>query len=94
MGALQPGHLILILVIVLIIFGPGKMSSLGADIGKGIREFRKATDAADGPTPAVAAATRRCASCSASNAADAKFCTSCGAMVGPQSADATARGQR
>lgn len=35
-------HLILILVIVLIIFGPGKLPELGEGLGKSIREFKKA----------------------------------------------------
>jgi sec-independent protein translocase protein TatA len=36
-------ELILLLVIVLIIFGPGKLPDIGNAIGKGIREFRKAS---------------------------------------------------
>jgi sec-independent protein translocase protein TatA len=39
-GALQPAHLILILVIVLIIFGPGKLPELGKTLGQSIRELR------------------------------------------------------
>ncbi|HYA88724.1 MAG TPA: twin-arginine translocase TatA/TatE family subunit [Nitrospirota bacterium] len=41
-GLLQPMHLILILLIVLVIFGPGKLPELGAGLGKSIREFKKA----------------------------------------------------
>jgi sec-independent protein translocase protein TatA len=41
-GLLQPTHLIIILVIVLIIFGPGKLPELGSSIGKAIRDFKKA----------------------------------------------------
>ena len=33
MGALQPGHLIVILAIVLIIFGPGKLADIGKSLG-------------------------------------------------------------
>ncbi len=40
MGILQPGHLILILIIALIIVGPGKLSNLGGALGKSVREFR------------------------------------------------------
>jgi sec-independent protein translocase protein TatA len=43
MGALQPGHLIVILVIVLLIFGPGKLPELGKAVGDGLRELKKAT---------------------------------------------------
>ncbi len=38
-----PWELILLLVIVLIIFGPGKLPDIGNAIGKGIREFRRAS---------------------------------------------------
>ena len=43
-GAISPMHLILILIVVLIIYGPGKLPELGAAIGRGIREIRKAAD--------------------------------------------------
>ena len=38
-----PWELILLLVIVLIIFGPGKLPDIGSAVGKGIREFRRAS---------------------------------------------------
>jgi sec-independent protein translocase protein TatA len=41
-GLFQPMHLIVVMVIVLIIFGPGKLPELGAGLGKSIREFKKA----------------------------------------------------
>ena len=41
-GLLQPMHLLIILVIVLIIFGPGKLPELGGSIGKAIKGFKKA----------------------------------------------------
>ncbi len=41
-----PGELLLILLIVLIIFGPGKLPELGKALGKGIREFRQAAQGA------------------------------------------------
>ena len=41
-GLFQPMHLIIILAIALIIFGPGKLPQIGAGIGKSIREFKKA----------------------------------------------------
>ena len=41
-GILRPTHLIFILAIVLIIFGPGKLPDLGRGLGKGIREFKDA----------------------------------------------------
>ena len=41
-GLFQPLHLIVILIIVLIIFGPSKLPQLGEGLGKSIREFKKA----------------------------------------------------
>jgi sec-independent protein translocase protein TatA len=40
-GLFQPMHLIIILIIVLIIFGPGKLPELGSSIGKAIKGFKK-----------------------------------------------------
>src|ERR687886_732048 len=41
---IHPGFLLILLVIVLIVFGPGKLPELGGAIGRGIREFRKESD--------------------------------------------------
>ena len=52
-----PLELIIVLVIALIVLGPGKLPDVGAALGKGIREFRRASsdlqDAArtDSPAP-------------------------------------------
>ena len=43
-GLFQPMHLILILVIVLIIFGPGKLPDLGKSLGKAIKDFKKSVE--------------------------------------------------
>jgi sec-independent protein translocase protein TatA len=49
-GLFQPMHLVLVLVIAVIIFGPRKLPELGAGIGKSIREFKKAMSEHDNPT--------------------------------------------
>ena len=38
-----PFELIIVLVIVLVIFGVGRLPEIGGALGKGIREFRKAS---------------------------------------------------
>jgi sec-independent protein translocase protein TatA len=43
-GLLKPMHLLVLLVVVLIIFGPGKLPELGSSIGKAIRGFKKAME--------------------------------------------------
>lgn len=47
-GLLQPTHLLFILLIVLILFGPGKLPDLGRGLGKGLREFKDALRGAAG----------------------------------------------
>ena len=47
MPFINPGHfwlILLLLVVVLIIWGPGKLPDVGAGMGRAIREFRKATN--------------------------------------------------
>ncbi len=53
---LGPFELIIILVIVIIIFGVGRLPEIGGAVGKAIREFRNST-ADDENTPAVEAET-------------------------------------
>lgn len=40
-GLFEPIHLMVILGIVLIIFGPGKLPEFGKALGKGINDFKK-----------------------------------------------------
>src|SRR6478609_8709055 len=66
MPNIGPVELVIILVIALLILGPGKLPDVGAALGKSIREFRKASsDVTDAvqidtsplpPTPAAPAA--------------------------------------
>jgi sec-independent protein translocase protein TatA len=94
-GALEPPHLILILVIVLVIFGPGKLPQLGKSLGDGIREFKKSVDnpaeptaETSSPAPADAApqqqlvaGTVRCGNCGLAAPVDTKFCSGCGTTL-------------
>ena len=54
------GELILILIIALVVLGPGKLPDVAASLGKGLREFRKAasdvTEAGKLDAPAVSTA--------------------------------------
>jgi sec-independent protein translocase protein TatA len=49
MPTLGPTELILILVIVVVVFGAGKLSDVGGAVGKSIKEFRNATKDDDQP---------------------------------------------
>ena len=52
-GLLQPGHLLVILVLVLIVLGPGKLPEVGSALGKGLREFKRTAGAADAEPPST-----------------------------------------
>lgn len=49
-GLFQPMHLLLILLIAVIFFGPKRLPELGKGLGEGIRGFR---DAFSGKTPST-----------------------------------------
>jgi sec-independent protein translocase protein TatA len=95
MGALEPPHLILILVIVLIVFGPGKLPPLGKAIGDGLRELKHATSeepsgksgGAETATAAVglpvSSAAQLCAQSKAPVPVTDRFCGACGAATRP-----------
>src|SRR5579883_533429 len=44
MGQLGFSEMLMIFVIALLVFGPKKLPELGKSLGKGIREFKKATE--------------------------------------------------
>ena len=88
-GLFQPLHLVVVLTVVLIIFGPGKLPELGHALGKTLREFREAM-AKIGENPDGSSATpraierqdvARCSSCGAANSPNNKFCGSCGRAI-------------
>jgi sec-independent protein translocase protein TatA len=41
MGSLSPIHWVIVLVIVLLVFGPGRLAGVGKGLGEGIRSFKK-----------------------------------------------------
>ncbi len=49
-------HLILILAIALVIFGPGKLPELGSSLGKALREFRESVKEVSEPPATTKAA--------------------------------------
>ena len=90
----NPLHWAILLVIVLIIFGPGKLPSVGNALGKSIREFKKASREDEGTTTGYAATspllttavpaveqTIICKACDRENAGQALFCTNCGGSL-------------
>jgi len=92
-GPIGPFEGLIILAIVVLIFGVGKLSDVGGALGKSIREFRKAAREDDEPEPeAVASNTSQavdaghtapgtCSNCGANLGSETKFCAECGAAV-------------
>ena len=80
-------ELLLILAVVLIVFGAGKLPDVLGQLGKGVRTFRdesqndKPASVTAGSTTSAAAAPGTsiyCRNCGRPNASDSKFCTNCG----------------
>lgn len=41
MGSLSPVHWLLVIVVALLLFGPGRLAGVGKGLGEGIRSFKK-----------------------------------------------------
>jgi TatA/E family protein of Tat protein translocase len=90
----NPIHLVLLLVVILIVFGAGKLPGVGAALGQSIKEFKKATQEPDETAAANAsvngASLDSCPNCHSTVPAGAQFCPSCGTAARPQiAAEAT-----
>ena len=57
MGALQPWHLIVLLVVVLLVFGAGKLPEVGKSFGKSIKEFKSEISNESKPAETVSTVT-------------------------------------
>ena len=54
-----PLELVIVLLIVLVILGPGKLPQVGSALGRSLREFRKGAADEPRPTPTDATTTDR-----------------------------------
>ena len=54
MDLFAPTHLLIILLIILVIFGPSKLGDVGGAMGKAIRDFKRAMNEPDDVSKAVA----------------------------------------
>ncbi len=92
---LQPLHLVLIVIVALVIFGPSRLPEIGRGVGKAINEFRQGAremtegfgeEVRQGPAPAAAVPVPQpdgptCTSCGTVNPASARFCNKCGTAL-------------
>ncbi|MES1176005.1 MAG: twin-arginine translocase TatA/TatE family subunit [Myxococcales bacterium] len=53
MGSFSPVHWVIVLVIVLLLFGPGRLAGVGKGLGEGIRSFKKGLNEDDEHPPAA-----------------------------------------
>jgi sec-independent protein translocase protein TatA len=49
MFGLSLPHLLIVLVILLLIFGPSRLGDVGSSLGKGIKGFKRAMEESDAP---------------------------------------------
>ena len=53
MDLFAPSHLLIILLIILVIFGPSKLGDVGGAMGKAIRDFKRAMNDPDDAAKSV-----------------------------------------
>jgi sec-independent protein translocase protein TatA len=53
MDLFAPSHLLILLVIILIIFGPSKLGEVGGALGKAIRDFKRSMNEPEEPPRAA-----------------------------------------
>jgi sec-independent protein translocase protein TatA len=58
MDLFAPTHLLILLAIILVLFGPSKLGDIGGTLGKSIRDFKKAMNELEVPNPPKAAAVK------------------------------------
>ena len=89
-GPIGPFEGLIILLVVVLIFGVGKMADVGGALGKSVREFRKAAKETDESEALISESTvsgaptataDTCAKCGTQLDAEKKFCSECGASV-------------
>jgi len=85
-GPIGPFEGLIILAVVVLIFGVGKLSDVGGALGKSIREFRRAArepdDEPEQISESASTSGSSCSKCGASVQPGEKFCAECGAPVG------------
>ena len=87
MPVFGPTELILILAIVILIFGAGRLADVGGALGRSLRDFREAT-AEDRNTASRSHEPPTCRRCRLALHDEARFCGSCGTAVAEQALDA------
>jgi sec-independent protein translocase protein TatA len=95
-GLFSPWHIAILVLVILLVFGPKRLPEMGRSLGRGMREFKDSISGsaddqdaalpADTATPISAApgtveGATPCHACGGEVASDAQFCSACGAAV-------------
>ena len=88
---LGPLEILVVLAVVIIIFGVGKLPQIGGALGKSVREFRNASRGGDddplaideAAPPAARSTNAFCTQCGVAVTPGVRFCTACGRPIGP-----------
>jgi len=76
-----PWEVVIVLLILVIIFGAGRLTQVGNAMGKSVREFRGAVEQPAAPPPRPTIPPVTCPSCQATNYGGNRFCSTCGATL-------------
>ncbi len=95
-GLFSPWHIAILVLVILLVFGPKRLPEMGRSLGRGMREFKDSISGSaadeDASLPAATATpipappgteegARPCHACGGELASDAHFCSACGAAV-------------
>jgi TatA/E family protein of Tat protein translocase len=92
-GLLSPSHIVILLIVLTLIFGPARLPEAGRALGKGLRELKDSISGAEGAedpalpewiAPLDEPAKLDCAACASTLPAGARFCPRCGTEVTPE----------
>ncbi len=89
MFGIQPIHIIVVVIVALLIFGPERLPQMGRDLARTLNEFRKGadqmtrgfTEEVSKPLDQAMADPVLCANCNAINPGGAAFCNKCGTKL-------------
>ncbi len=90
MFGIQPIHIIVVVIVALLIFGPEKLPTMGRDLARMINQFRTGADEMTRgfrdevakPLEQQLAEPKTCANCNAVNLGESGFCSKCGTKLG------------
>lgn len=89
MFGIQPIHIIIVVVVALLVFGPERLPQMGRDLARMINQFRAGADEMTKgfrdevakPLEQAALEPKTCPNCNAVNNGESAFCNKCGTKL-------------